>query len=327
MASDPPLTIILPAQNAEATIAQAISSTLNQTYTDFDLRVLENGSTDRTSEIARSFTDPRVQVVELGPVGVQGAVKYALENSQSPWLARMDADDLMFPNRLEMQMDFVKRNPQVAFVGTAYALLTPFGHILEPVLSSGTREVTKDLLALGKRFFADPSIVFNRRAALEAGGVDTDFSKVDGVPLLFRLLTKGRCWELAEHLHLYRVRPHSLSRGREHAEQAQRVRLKYAPENASSYKTAQDEIAGGWYTITVLELLTGNGKAARQAANFLRSEVPGTADRIRWLSYLGELGRLLYKWRNPQKRSFRRRPEWEQLFAPMLNCDYSAQGR
>jgi glycosyltransferase involved in cell wall biosynthesis len=318
MRSYPPLTVILPAHNAEDTIGPAIDSTLNQSYADFELWVLENGSSDRTADVVRSLSDRRLKLIQLGKVGVQGALKYALENAQSPWLARMDADDLMFPNRLAIEMDFMKRNPESVFVGTASALLTPSNHILEPVLPSGTREVTKELLALCNRFFADQSIVFNRHAAVEAGGPDLEFSNVDGVPLLFRMLTKGKCWELADPLHLYRLRPHSLSKGREHAEQARRVRIKYAPEYASHYEEPQGQVAGGWYQIAVLELLVGDGKAARQATNFLRAEVPGTAARIRALSYLGEPGRILYKWRNPQKRPYRRRRDWEQLFEPLL---------
>src|SRR6185503_3376062 len=125
-------------------------------------------------------------------------------------------DDLMFPRRLEVQMDFIKDNPNMVFVGTAYAILTPFGHIFEPILPSKSREVTNDLLACYKRFFADPSVVFSRRAALDAGGVDLEFTRVDGVPLFFRLLTRGKAWEIAEHLHLYRLQPGSLSRQKDH---------------------------------------------------------------------------------------------------------------
>src|SRR5262245_41631008 len=163
MPTSPFLTIVMPAHNAEATIAQAIASTLRQTYTDFELWVLENGSHDRTAEIARGFSDPRVRVFELGPVRVQGALQYAIENASSEWLARMDADDLMFPNRIEVQMDCIKGNPSMAFVGTAPAILTPFGHIFEPVLTSSSREVTTELLACYKRFFADGSVIFNRQ--------------------------------------------------------------------------------------------------------------------------------------------------------------------
>jgi hypothetical protein len=314
----PPITVILPARNAESTIAAAVASTLNQTYQDFELWVIENGSNDRTVEVARSFTDPRLRVFELGHVGIQDALQYGIENTRSQWLARMDADDVMFPNRLEIQMDYVKRHPEVAFVGTAYALLMPFGHILEPVIPSRPREVTKELLALSKRFFGDPTIVFNRGAALAVGGADLEFPKVDGVPLLFRLLTKGKGFELPEHLHLYRIQPYSLSRRPDHGGQGRLVRLKYAPEYAFQYKEPKDPLAGGWRAIAALELQAGQGEAVRQAVKILRSEAPRTGRRMWVLSHMGIFGRALYSWRYPSRRSHRRRQDWERLFAPLL---------
>jgi glycosyltransferase involved in cell wall biosynthesis len=319
MTTSPPVTVVLPAHNAEATIAQAIASTLQQSYTDFELWVLENGSDDRTAEIARSFSDPRVRVFELGPVRVQGALQYAIENASSEWLARMDADDLMFANRLEVQMDFIKSNPRMVFVGTAHAILTPFNHIFEPILTSSSREVTTEQVACYKRFFADGSVVFNRRAALDAGGVDFEFTGgVDGVALFFSLLTKGKGWEIAEHLYLYRLQPGSLSRQKDHAEQSYRVRAKYAPHTLARVQKPSQEQPSFWHSIAGFELLAGDGRAVRQAADLLESEFPRTARRMRWLSYLGRMGYLCFRWRNPSKCRFRRRLDWEQLFAPLL---------
>ncbi len=319
MPTSPPVTVVLPAHNAEATIAPAIVSTLQQSYTDFELWVLENGSNDRTAEIARSFSDPRVRVFELGPVRVQGALQYAIENASSEWLARMDADDLMFPNRLEVQMDFIKRNPGLVFVGTAHAILTPFGHIFEPMLTSSSREVTTELLACYKRFFADGSVVFNRYVALEAGGVDFEFTGgQDGVTLFFSLLTKGKGWEIAEPLYLYRLQPGSLSRRKDHVEQGYRVRAKYAPHTLADIPKPSKEPSSVWHSIAGFELLAGDGRAVRQAADFLESEFTTTARRMRWLSYLGRMGYLCFRWRNPSRYRYRRRPDWEQLFAPLL---------
>src|SRR5215471_5946506 len=158
------LTVILPVRNGEAFVVAAIASILRQTFEDFDLWVLENGSEDRTAQAVRSIKDSRIKLYELGAVGVQGALQYAIENAESDWLARMDADDLMFPRRLEIQWEFIKQHPGITFVGTAFGLLTPFGHIFEPILTSGTREVTKESLAYNQRFFGDPTIVFNRHA-------------------------------------------------------------------------------------------------------------------------------------------------------------------
>src|SRR6201993_5057571 len=138
--SSQPLTVILPVRNGEQFLPAAIASVLKQTFREFELWILENGSEDRTAQIVRSIKDSRIKLFELGPIGVQGALQYAIENAESDWLARMDADDLMFPERLQTQCDFIKSNPGVVFVGTAFGLLTPFGHIFEPMLTSGTRE-------------------------------------------------------------------------------------------------------------------------------------------------------------------------------------------
>ena len=317
MPTSPPVTVVLPAHNAEATIAPAIVSTLQQSYTDFELWVLENGSNDRTAEIARSFTDPRVKVFALGSVGFQGALQYAITNASSEWLARMDADE-MLPNRLQVQMEVIKQHPDLVLVGTASSLLTPFGHIFERVLSPPpqSREVDTNSLGWG-RFFADPSTIFRRSVALAVGGVDSEFTMGD-VPLWFRMLTRGKGWEIAEPLHLGRMQPHSMSKSSGFACQALRARAKYAPQTVERWPKPSGKEGSGWYAIAGLELLAGDGSTVRQAAQLLEHEAPRAARRMRWLSYLGRMGYLCFRWRNPSKYRYRRRPDWEQLFAPLL---------
>jgi glycosyltransferase involved in cell wall biosynthesis len=316
MSQNPSLTVILPAHNAEETIAQAIASTLNQTYTDFELWVLENGSTDRTAEIARSFTDPRVKVFELGPVGFQGALQYGIENSSSDWLARMDADDLMFPDRLRVQMKTAREHPEFVLIGTAFGLLTPFGHIFERILNCSSREV--DSLRLGRdRFFANPSTVFKRKVALEVGCIESPFT-TDDIPLWFRLLTRGKGWEIAEPLHLYRLQPNSVSKSIECYRQGILARKKYAPETLKYWPPRREGASSGWFEIAGLELLANNGATVRQAAKFVELESPRAAQRLRWASRLRNVGYACYRWRYPSKYQYRYRPDWEQLFAPLL---------
>jgi glycosyltransferase involved in cell wall biosynthesis len=315
MSANPSVTVILPAHNAEETIAQAIASTLNQTYTDFELWVLENGSNDRTAEIARNFTDPRVKAFELGPVGLRGAMQYAIENAPSEWLARMDADDLMFPDRLKIQMKVIRERPEVVFVGTAFAILTPFGHIFQRVLTSASREIDTALVGRG-RFFANPSTLFNRRVALEVSSMDPEFA-MDDNPMWFRMLKRGRGWEIAEPLHLYRLCPNSLSQDIDFYREQRRVRAKYAPQSLE-HSPEREKLSSRWVDIASLELMSGNQIAVRRAAEYLeRDGYANAARRMRWRSYLGTLGYLYYKWRN--RNYYRHRPDWEQLFAPLLS--------
>jgi len=314
MVSKLQLTVILPVRNGEGFIAAAIASVLKQTFKDFELWVLENGSEDRTAEVVRSIRDSRIKLFQLGPVGVQGALQYAIENARSDWLARMDADDLMFPKRLETQWDFIKKNPGITFVGTAFGLLTPFGHIFEPLLASGTREVTKERLVYNQRFFGDPTIIFNRHAAVRAGGADFDFPKVDGVPLLFRLLTQGSGWEIANHLHLYRVRPASLSRENEHLEQAYQVRLKYGPEFIKAQPKTMPE-QNFWRFIANLEILSKDVRAIKRAFHHMKQEGRwGTRERLLFLRSMAS--QLVYCHR--YRRRYRHRRDWEDRFRSLL---------
>src|SRR5215510_1816606 len=319
MTENPSVTVIIPAHNAEATIAQAIASTLNQTFTDFELWVLENGSTDRTAEIARGLTDPRIRVFELGPVGVGGAMQYAIENAPSEWLARMDADDLMFPNRLEVEMKVIGERPEVVFVGTAVAFLTPFGHIFERLLAAPSREVDTSLVSSGK-FFGNNSTVFRRRVALEVSSIDPEFA-MDDNPMWFRMLTRGRGWEIAQPLQLYRLRPNSWGQDMNFYREQRRAREKYAPESLSRFPEIEKRISR-WFEIGRLELMTGDKVAVRRSAEYLEQDgLVGSARRMRWRSYLGPVSREYYRWRN--RNYYRQRPDWEQLFAPLLQAETS----
>lgn len=308
------LTVILPVRNGREFVGTAIRSALTQTFRNFELWVLENGSDDGTADFVRSFTDPRIRLFELGPVGVQGALQYAIENASTTWLARLDADDLMFPNRLERQISFLRRNPATVFLGTAYAFLTPFGHIFE-IPARKAREVTKEEVA-GRRGFPDSSLMFNRLAALEAGGVDHEFAKCDGLPLMFRLLTQGKAWAIAEHLQLYRMRPNSLSKEREHDEESQRIHFKYAPEFFEP--KPEQPPRSFWKTVARLELLSGDNDSVERALERMRQEGDFEADanQFPYNNAFGLLGRIYYQWRF--SGGYRRRPDWERLFLALL---------
>lgn len=309
------LTVVLPVRNGREFIGAAIQSALAQSFQDFELWVLENGSDDGTADIVRSMVDPRIRLFELGPVGVQGALQYAIENSSTPWLARLDADDLMFPNRLERQIAFLRRNPATVFLGTAYAFLTPFGHIFE-IPARQAREVTKEEVA-GRRGFPDSSLVFNRLAALEAGGVDREFAKCDGLPLMFRLLSQGKAWAMAEHLQLYRLRPNSLSKEREHDEESRQIHFKYAPEFFEPKPAGPPR--NFWKTVARLEMLSGDTDSLQRALERMKHEGDFAADanEFPFNNAFGALGRAYYKWRH--HGGYRHRPDWERLFASLLD--------
>ena len=237
--SEPALTVVMPAHNTEAFIGPAIRSILNQDFEDLELWVLENGSSDKTAEVAGGFNDPRLRVFRLGAVGFQGALEFALRNAKTKWLARMDSDDLCLANRISAQMDALQTQREISLVGTSYAFITPFGHVIERSHGQKSRILTKEAIAMGgcrpefpnARFCADPSMIFCRELALKVGGYDPQFIMGD-VPLWLRMLEISRGWELAQSLYLYRLLPTSFSTT--HSE-GEAVRAKYAKEQLGAY--------------------------------------------------------------------------------------------
>jgi glycosyltransferase involved in cell wall biosynthesis len=317
------VTVIMPVRNGELFLHSAIQSVLQQTFQDFELWVLDNGSVDRTVEIAKSFTDPRIRIFELGAIKMGGAIQYAIENASSPWLARMDADDLMFPDRLKKQMAFIEAHPNAVLVGTAYGLLTPFGHIFERFIHPPrqTRQLNKQLLHEG-RFFANPSTFFRREAALKSGGFDMKFPN-DDLALWFRLLEQGEGWEMAECLHLYRLRFNSTSRNEEHKNEKLQIRAEYFPDKPVNAANLNPQ--SFWRKLTTFELTTGDSQALLRTVENMENELASFEDPnyikkmrgIAWFmklrSLFGPLAGAYYHW--TKRKLFRRRKDWESFFA------------
>ena len=116
--ASPLVSIGLPAFNCEKTLAVAVRSILNQTYDHWKLLLMEDGSSDRTLEVARSFCDPRISVFTDGShKGLVPRLNEAVAMSHGEYFARMDGDDIAFPNRLRRQVEFLTENANVDLVG------------------------------------------------------------------------------------------------------------------------------------------------------------------------------------------------------------------
>lgn len=116
----PSISVIMPVFNGKRTIASAIKSVLHQTFPDFELLVLDDGSTDGTSDIVRSFQDPRVRLFrDARNQGTAVVQNFAIDQSRGEFIARMDADDLSFKRRFEFQVAFLRAHPEVDLLSTS----------------------------------------------------------------------------------------------------------------------------------------------------------------------------------------------------------------
>ena len=115
----PRLSVIMPVYNAEKFLKESISSILNQTFTDFELLIGDDGSTDHSSEIIHSFIDDRIIVIRNEKnQGIPSILNKLIAACRNEYIARQDSDDISLPERFEKQVDFLDTHPDVGLCGT-----------------------------------------------------------------------------------------------------------------------------------------------------------------------------------------------------------------
>ena len=128
----PPLSvsIAMPVRNACSTVEAAIRSILAQTYPDFEFLIIDDGSTDGTAEVVSGFRDPRIRLIRHQvSLGLAVRLNEAISMSGSPLFARMDADDVAYPMRLEAQVEFLERRPECDLVGCGVLFFDDAGRV------------------------------------------------------------------------------------------------------------------------------------------------------------------------------------------------------
>jgi len=174
---DPRLSIVLPFRDAATTLDECVDSVRGQTFDDWELLAVDDGSRDASAEVVARAAgeDPRIRPLRNRAPGLVGALNAGLRESRAPYVARMDADDRMRPKRLELQVAYLDGNPDVTLVACR-AELFPGKRIL-----AGMREYLRwqDTCVTPREIadniyveapFAHPSVVFRREAVAALGG-------------------------------------------------------------------------------------------------------------------------------------------------------------
>ena len=113
------ISVILPVYNAADYLAEAVESILNQSFQNFELLIINDGSTDKSKEIIDSFSDARIKYIDNnGNKGLIYTLNRGIEESKGTYIARMDADDISLCNRFDMQFNYMEQHPQVGACGT-----------------------------------------------------------------------------------------------------------------------------------------------------------------------------------------------------------------
>lgn len=200
----PRVSVVMTAYNAEATIAAAIDSVLRQDLDDFELVIVDDGSSDRTAVIVGSLTDPRVRVESPGRIGRSASVNHAVAVARAPLIAIADADDISLPGRLLGQADFLDAHPDVDVLGGQVVAF--WGrHEWHLTYPTSHEEIHAELVR-GRMPIAHACAMLRRTWFIEQGGLDTDLDRVEDFALYYCSRASGRFAALPTELVRYRCK-------------------------------------------------------------------------------------------------------------------------
>ena len=202
----PTVTVLMPVYNAAPYLGLAIESILRQTYVNFELLVIDDGSTDTSQEIILSYVDPRIRLLANGEnQGLTRTLNIGLEAARAELIARQDADDISLPRRLEKQVAFMDAHPEVALLGSQALQIDHQGRyrgtIDHSIETAGLRwELLFD------NAFVHSAVVYRRKVVWkELGGYSEAFPFVEDYELWSRVASSHPVANLPDRLVAYRV--------------------------------------------------------------------------------------------------------------------------
>ena len=198
------ISVVMSVFNGEKYLAQAVESILCQTFTDFEFIIINDGSTDNTLKILTSYTDPRILVVSQENRGLTISLNKAISLARGEYVARMDADDLSFPQRLAAQVAELDRCKEIDLVGCFYDVIDSTGRVSKVV-----KLQTDPLYRLWRlqfhNIYAHGSVMMRSSELAKAGGYNGSFACAQDYDLWLRLSHASNTMVIPRVLYSFRA--------------------------------------------------------------------------------------------------------------------------
>lgn len=202
----PQLSVLMPVRNGARWIAEAIGSVLTQTFRDFELIIIDDGSTDGTLAIVEEFAahDPRIVMIEQAAAGLVVALNTGLAQARAPLIARLDADDVAVPARFTEQVATMQNDPQLVLLGSWATEINDNGRVIGLRRPQTDAAKLKESLVCGNPM-VHSSVMFRTAVARAVGGYRAAFAAAEDYDLWLRLSEHGTIANLLRELIRYRV--------------------------------------------------------------------------------------------------------------------------
>ena len=209
----PAITVVMSVYNGEAYLHVAINSILLQIFTDFEFIIIDDGSTDNSLSIIKSFTDKRIVLISQQNTGLARALNTGIKLARTPLIARMDADDIALPERLKIQYDFMQKFPDCVACGSWTEIIDKNGDYVYTGETLVDKDEIRDFFyksisdGLPNTPFFHSSVMFRIKAFNNVGGYSEYMRRAQDVVLFNRMNSIGDCYNIPTVLLKYRVVP------------------------------------------------------------------------------------------------------------------------
>ena len=203
----PTISVVMPVYNGARYLREAIASIRWQTFTDWEMVCVDDGSTDETFQILNEFaaTDSRIRVIRQENQGVVAARNQCLQHARADWIACLDCDDIALPHRLATQLKAVADRPELVALGSNMLNVDPAGMPIQRSRYALTHEAIEHGLLTGQGgTLGQPSVLMKRSAVEQVGRYRKQFEWIEDTDLWLRLAQIGKLANHSEVLTLYR---------------------------------------------------------------------------------------------------------------------------
>lgn len=216
----PKVSVVIPAYNAMTYLPDTLNSVLQQTFSDFEVLIIDDGSTDHIQAwVAQNITDSRVRLIAQANQGLSAARNTGIANAQGEYVAFLDADDLWKPTKLEVQVHYLDNNPAVGLVYNWIAVIDAEGKLTGKVWRG---DIEGDVLAevLQRNIIDCPSVLVRRKCFEDVGVFDRTLRSVEDWDMWIRIATRYHFGVTREALVYYRQHTSNMSKNWRVMEQA-----------------------------------------------------------------------------------------------------------
>lgn len=207
----PLVSVVMAAYNGQEYLNIAIDSMLQQTYSNFELILIDDGSTDNTANIVENYTDKRIRYIHQSNRGLAAALNHGIQQARGQYIARMDCDDISYPTRLAEQVAFLEKNKTIGLVGTSFDLVDENGRIIDRSIHlDAPGDLQLEFLV--RNPFGHGTIMIRKKALDAVGPYDTN-QTIEDYELWWRFAQKYPVANIPKQLYGWRVVPSSMSHG------------------------------------------------------------------------------------------------------------------